>query len=88
MRAPTPQLPDRVLLNAITIPIRLRNALIRAGLRTVGDVRRADDSFIFLRHHIGRASLLYLRENLGIKNDAQRRQRQETEKNDSRLGTD
>lgn len=64
---PTHEIPDCVRLDVIAIPTRMKNALVRAGLGTVGDVRMADDSFIVLRRHIGRRSLAYIRTVLGTR---------------------
>jgi len=62
---PTRDVPDNVHLTAINLPPRHRNALLRAGLRTVGDVRNAPDSFISLQRNVGRESFRFLRDGLG-----------------------
>jgi hypothetical protein len=36
---PTPELPDDTLISDVEFPSRIRNALVAAGLQTVGQVR-------------------------------------------------
>ena len=64
---PTRDIPDYVRIDGLAMPTRMKNALIRAGLSTVGDVRKAEDSYIVLRRHIGRRSLAYIRKVLGTR---------------------
>ena len=67
MLDPTPRLPDETLLTQIKMPTRIRNALHRAGLESVGAVRAAQDRDLRRRRYIGPLSLAYLRKVLGAR---------------------
>jgi hypothetical protein len=41
MLDPNPELPDKVQIDQVQVPTRIRNALNAAGLRTVGEIREA-----------------------------------------------
>jgi DNA-directed RNA polymerase alpha subunit len=40
---PTPELPDDTLISDVEFPSRIRNVLVAAGLKTVGEVRETSD---------------------------------------------
>lgn len=63
---PSPELPDDVLIANVELPPKVRQALISAGLRTVGEVREAPDAQILQIQDIGESSLALLRETLGL----------------------
>src|SRR3954453_3409188 len=44
---PSPELPDDALIEGLNLPTRIRNALINAGFKTVGDVRESSDKTLF-----------------------------------------
>ena len=64
MFEPDPSLPDATSLNDVRIPTRTRNALLRAGLHTVGDVRSSADKDLLRRRYIAKQSVEYLRRTL------------------------
>ena len=65
MLDPRPDLPDETLLAIVRIPTLLRNALHRAGIESVGEVRAAQDSFLRRVRYIGPTSFALLRNKLG-----------------------
>ena len=40
---PTPELPDKTPTREVRFPARIKNALFKAGLKTVGEVRETSD---------------------------------------------
>jgi DNA-directed RNA polymerase alpha subunit len=64
--APTPELPDDTPIERVRLPTRIRNVLDVAGLRTVGDVREISDDTLLSFPDIGKGSVAYLRETLGL----------------------
>jgi DNA-directed RNA polymerase alpha subunit len=64
--APTPELPDDTPIERVRFPTRIRNVLDVAGLRTVGDVREISDDTLLSFQDIGKGSVAYLRETLGL----------------------
>jgi DNA-directed RNA polymerase alpha subunit len=64
--APTPELPDDTPIERVRFPTRIRNVLDVAGLRTVGDVREISDDTLLGFQDIGKGSVAYLRETLGL----------------------
>ena len=64
--APTPELPDDTPIERVRFPTRIRNVLDIAGLRTVGDVREISDDTLLSFQDIGKGSVAYLRETLGL----------------------
>ena len=63
---PTPELPDDTPIERVRFPTRIRNVLDVAGLRTVGDVREISDDTLLSFQDIGKGSVAYLRETLGL----------------------
>jgi DNA-directed RNA polymerase alpha subunit len=66
MLDPTPELPDDTLVEIVNLPPRLRDALLRAGIRTVGQAREAPDCDLLKLPDIGKSSLHYIRRSLGL----------------------
>jgi DNA-directed RNA polymerase alpha subunit len=66
MVVPTPELPDDTLIERVLFPIRIRNALRAADLKTVGEVREVSDETLISLPDFGKSSLADLREKLGL----------------------
>jgi DNA-directed RNA polymerase alpha subunit len=66
MREPAPELPDDTPTDTIKLPTRIRNVLNAAGLKTVGDIRESTDETLLSLPDLGRGSVAYLRETLGL----------------------
>jgi DNA-directed RNA polymerase alpha subunit len=66
MLQPTPELPDDTPLDAVELPARICNVLAAAGLATVGEVREISDETLLSFQDLGKGSLAYLRETLGL----------------------
>ena len=66
MIVPSPELPDDLPIASVELPPTLQQALIAAGLRTVGDVREEPDTKILQIHDLGESSLALLRKTLGL----------------------
>ena len=62
---PDPNLPDDVSIDQVRLPHRIKRALAAAGLKTVGDVRKASDAVLLSIQNLGRSSLTHLRNVLG-----------------------
>jgi len=62
---PTPELPDKTPTREVRFPARMKNALFKAGLKTVGEVRETSDEALLRLPHFGKASVANLRETLG-----------------------
>ncbi len=63
---PTPELPDQTPTDQVLFPTRIRNALVNAGLRTVGDLHGTPDKTLLSFPDIGNESVAYIREMLGL----------------------
>lgn len=61
---PTPELPDEIPIEQIRLPKHVRHTLSDAGLKTVGDVRRAATETL-RELHMNRGAVEYLRATLG-----------------------
>jgi DNA-directed RNA polymerase alpha subunit len=61
-----PELPDDTLITNIDLPTRIANALHRSGMQTVADIREADDRSILSLPDLGKGSLKWLRQRLGL----------------------
>jgi DNA-directed RNA polymerase alpha subunit len=66
MLNPMPELPDEILISQVQFPTRILNVLSTAGLRTVGEVREASDKMLLSLPDLGHASVVHLRETLGL----------------------
>ena len=63
---PTPELPDKTPTREVRFPLRIKNALFAAGLKTVGEVRETPDKALLAFPDFGKASITLLRETLGL----------------------
>ena len=66
MLDPLPELPDDTLVEAVNLPTRVRDALLQAGIRTIGQARETTDCDLLKLPAIGKSSLEYLRQSLGL----------------------
>ena len=64
---PTPGLPDDTPITDAELPARIRNALVAAGLETVGDVRETADETLLSFQDLGKSSVAHIRETLGLR---------------------
>jgi DNA-directed RNA polymerase alpha subunit len=64
--APTPELPDETPTRGVNFPLRIKNALFAAGLKTVGEVRELSDEDLLRLPHFGKGSVIQLRTILGL----------------------
>ena len=62
---PDPNLPDSVAIDLIRLRPSIKRALLAAGLKTVGDIRRASDQLLLSIQNLGKGSLTRLRNALG-----------------------
>ncbi len=63
---PSPELPDDTPIVNVELPPRVREALVAAGLKTVGEIRETPDKDILRIQHLGTNSLALLRKTLGL----------------------
>ena len=63
---PTPELPDDTPISDVEFPVRIRNVLVIAGLKTVGEVRETPDETLLSFQDFGKGSVAHLRETLGL----------------------
>ena len=63
---PSPELPDDMSIANVELPLKVREALTAAGLRTVGDVREAPDAKVLRIPDLGENWLALLRKILGL----------------------
>jgi len=63
---PTPELPDDTPIARVRLPIRIKNVLEAAGLKTIGEVRETADDTLPSFHDFGKGSIVLLRETLGL----------------------
>jgi DNA-directed RNA polymerase alpha subunit len=63
---PTPELLDNVPIDNVRLSTRIRNALDRAGIKTVGEVREMPDGVLLSLPDLGPGSVAHLRETLGL----------------------
>jgi DNA-directed RNA polymerase alpha subunit len=66
MLDPTPELPDDTLISEVEFPVRIRNVLAAAALKTVGEVREASDVTLLSFQDLRKGSVAHLRETLGL----------------------
>jgi DNA-directed RNA polymerase alpha subunit len=64
---PVRELPDDTLIEMVRFCTQLRNALNKAGLKTIGEIRARSDGELRRMTRIGSSSLTYLRKTLGKK---------------------
>jgi hypothetical protein len=58
---PSPELPDDMPIASVELPPKVQQALIAAGLRTVGKIRETSDTEILRIQDLGQSSLNFLR---------------------------
>jgi len=58
------ELPDDTPMTAVRLPTRISNALINAGVRTLGEVRESTDATLRSFQDLGGGSVRWLRERL------------------------
>jgi DNA-directed RNA polymerase alpha subunit len=63
---PTPGLPDDTPISDVELPARIRNALLAAGIETVGEVRETADETLLSFQDLGKSSVAHIRETLGF----------------------
>jgi DNA-directed RNA polymerase alpha subunit len=61
-----PELPDDTPVENVRFATRIRNALNAAGMKTIGEVRETSDDGLLSLPDLGRGSIAYLRETLGL----------------------
>jgi len=66
MIAPTPELLDDTPIERVIFSTRIQNALQAAGLKTVGEVRKASNEMLVSLPAFGSSSLADLRRKLGL----------------------
>ena len=66
MLYPAPELADDTLVGNVRFSTRIRNALNSSGLKTVGEIREASDATLLSLPDLGKGSVSYLRETLGL----------------------
>ena len=66
MLYPAPELPDDTPIENVRFSTRIRNALITAGLKNVGEIREASDAMLLSLQDLGKGSVTHLRETLGL----------------------
>lgn len=66
MLDPTDSLPDETPVQNVRLPADMRHAMERAGLKTVGEVRRTSDAGLLALTDLGKESVSYLRKTLGV----------------------
>jgi DNA-directed RNA polymerase alpha subunit len=62
---PDPNLPDDVSIDQVRFPHRIKWALVAAGLKTIGDVRKSSDAVLLSIQSLGWKSVTRLRNELG-----------------------
>jgi DNA-directed RNA polymerase alpha subunit len=62
---PDPNLPDGVSIDQVRLRPSTKRALVAAGLKTVGDVRKTSDAVLLSIQNLGRRSVKRLRNELG-----------------------
>jgi len=61
----SPELPDDTLIEMVRLPTRIRNAVVYAGLKTIGDIRSTTDAAFASIPNLGPGSVNWLRSRLG-----------------------
>ena len=64
---PVHELPDNTLIEMVRFPTLIRNALNKAGLKTIGEIRATPDGELRRMTMIGKVRFTYLRKTLGKK---------------------
>jgi DNA-directed RNA polymerase alpha subunit len=66
MLYPALELPDDTPIEKVRFATRIRNAISAAGWKTVGEIREASDATLLGLPDLGKGSVSYLRETLGL----------------------
>ena len=66
MLHPAPELPDDTPIDKVRFSPRVRNAISATGWKTVGEIREASDATLLSLPDLGKGSVSYLRETLGL----------------------
>ena len=66
MLYPAPELPDDTPIDKVRFSARVRNAISATGWKTVGEIREASDATLLSLPDLGKGSVSYLRETLGL----------------------
>jgi DNA-directed RNA polymerase alpha subunit len=64
---PAPGISNHTPVENVRFTTRIRNALKRAGIKTIGEIREASDTTLLSLQDMGEGSVAYLREKLGVK---------------------
>jgi DNA-directed RNA polymerase alpha subunit len=64
---PSPELPDDMPIASVELPPKVQQALIAAGLRTIGKIRETSDTEILRIQNLGQSSLNFLRDTMGLR---------------------
>ena len=63
---PSPELPDDMPIASVELPPKVREALVAAGVKTVGEIREMPDKDMQRIPYLGKSSLALLRKTLGL----------------------
>ena len=66
MLHPAPELPDDTPIDKVRFSARVRNAISATVWKTVGEIREASDATLLSLPDLGKGSVSYLRETLGL----------------------
>ena len=61
---PAPGLPDTTPIECVRFPTRIRNALMFAGWKTIGEIRESSDATLLSLENLGKGSVAHLRRTL------------------------
>jgi hypothetical protein len=64
---PVPNLPDDTPIETVRFSTIVRNGLLLAGFKTIGEIRATADSDLRRTRRFGPGRLAYLRRTLGVK---------------------
>jgi DNA-directed RNA polymerase alpha subunit len=64
---PDPNLPDDLSIDQVRLRPGVKRALVAAGLKTIGDVRKTSDAMLSSIQNLGRKSITRLRNELGYR---------------------
>jgi DNA-directed RNA polymerase alpha subunit len=63
---PSPELSDDAAISEVRFPTRIRNSLLAAGIKTVGEAREMSDRALLALPDFGTTSVAQLRELIGL----------------------
>lgn len=63
---PSPELSDDAAISEVRFPARIRNGLLAAGIKTVGEAREISDRALLALPDFGTTSVAQLREMIGL----------------------